>query len=162
MSQVYLYNFEGRNSFIAEEAMEKLYENLNLQIDEGEIVGVNYPSLTKGASWFNDFTKISAGFQFGQSLPYILSISNLVQRELSLRVLHPKVFLENSFLWYMRRRIDLEDLKVLFHHPLHNGRGLQREIKVHAGDYGNRTFLRPQNVKPIVDIVKNRGETPGV
>jgi|GEM_PF-5335295 hypothetical protein len=40
MSQAYLYNFEGRNSFIAEEAMEKLYENLNLQIDEGEIVGI--------------------------------------------------------------------------------------------------------------------------
>jgi uncharacterized Fe-S center protein len=72
MSQVYLYNFEGRNSFIAEEAMERLYENLNLQIDEEEIVG----------------------------------------------------------------------------------------IKVHAGEYGNRTFLRPQNVKPIVDIVKNRGGTP--
>ena len=74
MSQAYLYNFEGRNSFIAEEAMEKLYENLNLQIDEGEIVG----------------------------------------------------------------------------------------IKVHMGEYGNRTFLRPQNVKPIVDIVKNRGGTPVV
>ncbi|VUT24099.1 MAG: 4Fe-4S ferredoxin [Candidatus Methanolliviera sp. GoM_asphalt] len=74
MSQVYFYNFEGRKSFIAEEAVEKLYENLNLQIDKGDIVG----------------------------------------------------------------------------------------IKVHAGEYGNRTFLRPQNVKPIVDIVKNHGGTPVV
>ena len=62
---------------------------------------MNYPTLTDGASWFTDFTKISAGFQFGQSLPYILSISNLIhknkRRELSLRVLHVKMFHSKMF-----------------------------------------------------------------
>jgi hypothetical protein len=43
---------------------------------------------------------------------------------------HPKALLENLFLWYMRRCMSLEDLKVLVHHPLHNGWGLRREIKV--------------------------------
>jgi hypothetical protein len=40
---------------------------------------VNYPAFTGRASWFTDFTKISAGVKFGQSLPYILSISNLIE-----------------------------------------------------------------------------------
>ena len=42
------------------------------------------------------------------------SISDYTKSKISL---HPKVFLENHFLWYISISMGLENLKVLVHHP---------------------------------------------